>query len=79
MDKRLGKKNADGELAVSPTVSISGAALPDKPYTTVGLSNGYFVVLDTFISDDNRDELLAELRGIVQSYAKPSKKKSDSE
>ncbi len=72
-DQRLGKRNGLGELELSPSQTISGGALPPKPYETIGLENGYFVVLDQQISNEDERALVLELQGIIQSYAAPKK------
>jgi hypothetical protein len=62
MDKRLGLQ---GDTPQYPSKSISGADLPDKPHSTISLGDGYFVVLDAFLSVDKRDELLLELSHLI--------------
>jgi hypothetical protein len=71
MDNRIGKKKASGEYEAYPSVTMSGKPLHPKPHTTIGLENGYFVVQDVFIKQEKHDAILAELRGVVQSYAAP--------
>lgn len=67
LDPRLGIKKADKREY--PTQSISGGALPPKPYTIIGIgSSEYFAVQDTFISGEKVNTLVLELEGIVQSY-----------
>ena len=72
-DPRLGKRNALGELELAPNQTISGGALPPKPYETIGLEGGYFTVLDQQISNESERALVLELQGVIQSYAAPKK------
>lgn len=67
MTKRRQKTIEDPRIGIDhiyPKVSISG-----KPYernqSTVRFDETYFVVLDRFISDVKRDELLAEIKAII--------------
>jgi hypothetical protein len=65
-DKRLGR--TVGETREYPEVTLLERELPQKPYSTIGLEDGYFVVINGREKADARDKAVLELTGIVQSY-----------
>lgn len=73
LDPRLGKRTVGGEKhgekEYNPSVTISGAPLIDTA-GTIGLSNGYFAILDFSLSDVRRDELVAELETLIKGSGK---------
>lgn len=69
MDKRLGKRNHEGVTELRPSQTISGG-IPEGIEGTIGLSDGYYAILDLFLSDERRDELVLELENLIKSSAK---------
>ena len=77
MDKRLGFQG--GGETQWPEVSISGLEY-SRPITTVGVGNGYFVVIDIFPTVDwqGEMELLREQVKAMGDEPKRTGKKSES-
>jgi hypothetical protein len=76
MDKRLGRRDREGALILAPEQTISGRPV-ETVYSTIGLGDGYFAVLDLFLKDAKRDEYVVELQEIIRSAAKkPAKVES---
>lgn len=75
---RLGTKNEQGEITSRPTQTISGLPVPPRPYSTIGISDGYFAVLDSHIDPKRRNELVLELQKLI-APAKPAPKTSAKE
>ena len=70
MDKRLGKRGKDGNVIQNPNETVSGRRLPPKPYSTLEIGNGYFVVPDTFPAA-GLSEAVAELKRQIEPSVPP--------
>lgn len=71
MDKRIGKRT---ENAIEwPETSILGRPYA-RNWSQIGLPNGHFAILDTFINRDEQDALVAELSAIVSKTDKKAAK-----
>lgn len=73
--KRIGKQLSDS--VQWPETTLSGSALPVKPYETIGLGGGHFVVVDSQISKEAEQALVLELTGLVKSYPTKTTPKDD--
>lgn len=69
IDPRLGKRTKEGVIETAPQQTISGA-VPEGIEGTIGLGDGYFAILDLFLSDANRDELVSELKSLIKGSSK---------
>jgi len=78
MDKRLGKRGKDGSVIQNPNETVSGRPLPSKPYSTLEIGGGYFVVKDTFPATDD-SETIAELKRRVKRPPSRAAKKGDAD
>lgn len=64
-DPRIGKRNADGSIAVWPETTITGRGYI-RPVSMTSLGGGYFCVTDNEpITSDERDALIAALKEMV--------------
>jgi hypothetical protein len=68
-DPRLGKRSKEGVHELRPSQTISGA-VPEGIEGTIGLGDGYYAILDLFLSDERRDELVLELKSIIKGSIK---------
>jgi hypothetical protein len=69
IDPRLGKRNKEGVRELAPSQTISGS-VPEGIEGTIGLGDGYYAILDLFLSDERRDELVLELKSIIKGVSK---------
>lgn len=68
-DPRLGKRDKEGKLILAPTQTLTGTPIEGFE-GTIGLGDGYFAILTFAISDETRNEAVAELQELI----KPSNK-----
>lgn len=75
LDPRLGKRKPldgtpqQGAIEYRPTLTIAGAPI-EGVEDIIGLADGYYALLDTFLSVERRGELVAELETLIKGSSK---------